>query len=259
MTTKNNEDIVGNSLDSVKEIVDEIIIIDDYSSDKTRKIAKNFRAKIYLRHLDSLSQQKKWGIKKAKNKWVLLLDSDEVLSVKLKNEIKKIFEKKKINFSAFFIPYQNHFLGKPVTHGGENYQMIRLFKKKDAFIKNLLLHEKVEIKKGKLGRLVNRINHYSYRSLWQMFKKFTWYGVLEAKQKYQNNEKSSLKKIFLYPVHMFYARFIEDKGYKDGFWRIPLDLGFAYMEFMTYFLLAIMGKINKVYKFVKKNKDDEKS
>ena len=249
MITKNVEDIIEKSLNSVVDIVDEIAIADDYSTDKTRTIAKKLGAKIYLRHLDSLSKQKKWVIKKTKNKWVLLLDSDEVLSVGLREEIKKIFSSKKINFSAFFIPYQNHFLGKPIKYGGENYQMIRLFRKDKIKIKNLLIHEKVEIKEGRVGKLHNKIYQYSYRSLWQMFKKFTWYALLEAKQKYKNKEKSSLKKIFLYPLHMFYARFIEDKGYKDGFWRIPLDLGFAYMEFLTYFLLGVKN----IIKFLKQD------
>ena len=72
-----------------------------------------------------------------------------------------------------------------------------------------------------------------------MYKKFTAYAFWEAKDKFKSGERSSLKKLILYPVHMFWARFIKDKGYKDGYFRIPLDLGFAYMEFLTYASLAI--------------------
>jgi hypothetical protein len=45
---------------------------------------------------------------------------------------------------------------------------------------------------------------------------------------------------------MFWARFIKDKGYKDGFFRIPLDLGFAYMEFLTYVLMLFPLKTKKL-------------
>lgn len=255
MITKDVDDIIEKSLNSVVNIVNEIVIVDDYSTDKTRSIAEKFKAKIYLRHLDSLSKQKKWAIKKTKNQWVLLLDSDEILSEGLREEIKKIFRRKIMNVSAFFIPYQNHFLGKPIKYGGENYQMIRLFRKDKIKIKDLLIHEKVEIKEGIVGKLNNKIYHYSYRSLWQMFKKFTWYGILEAKQRYKNKETSSFKKIFFYSLHMFYARFIEDKDYRDGLWRIPLDLGFAYMEFLTYFLLGVKNFFNNCYKFYKKKQN----
>ena len=70
-----------------------------------------------------------------------------------------------------------------------------------------------------------------------MYKKFTNYALLEATQKYLDQEESSLKKVTLYPLHMFWARFIKDKGYKDGLARITLDIGFGYMEFLTYLAL----------------------
>ncbi len=116
-----------------------------------------------------------------------------------------------------------------------------LFKNKSAFVKKTLVHYYYQIKKGKVGQLKNKILHYSYLSIFQTYIKFTDYGIRMAKKKHLSGEKSSFKKIFLYPIHMFYARFIKDKGYKDGIFRIPLDIGFAYMEFLTYFLLVIMS------------------
>ena len=78
-----------------------------------------------------------------------------------------------------------------------------------------------------------------------MFRKFTDYGIRMAKEKHLSGDKSSLKKIFIYPIHMFWARFIEDKGHEDGLFRIPLDLGFAYMEFVTYLILFILNIKNQ--------------
>jgi hypothetical protein len=81
-----------------------------------------------------------------------------------------------------------------------------------------------------------------------MFSKFTDYGIRMGKEKFLNGEKSSFKKIFIYPAHMFWARFIKDKGFEDGFFRIPLDILFAYMEFMTYITLFILNIKNKKLK-----------
>jgi len=103
----------------------------------------------------------------------------------------------------------------------------------------VLVHERITIKKKRTGKLKGKIHHHSYRSISQIYKKFTRYAFWEAIQKRQAGERPSFKKIFLYPLHMFWARFFKDKGYKDGLFRIPLDLGFAYMEFLTYFLLLI--------------------
>ena len=74
-----------------------------------------------------------------------------------------------------------------------------------------------------------------------MYCKFTRYALNDAKQKSIKGEKTSLKKIIMYPMHMFWSRFIEDKGYKDGLFRIPLDLGFAYMEFVTYLFIPFFN------------------
>ncbi len=239
MITKNAEELLEPCLKSVEGLVYETIIIDNYSNDKTREIAKKFGAKVYLHEENDLGKQKAYGLKKVTGDWVLNLDSDEIVSPRLKDEIKRLknYELRITNYSGFCIFYQNHFLGRPVDYGGENYKMLRLFKRNAVEIESTLVHEHFIIKKGKIGFLKHKILHYSYRTLFQTFKKFSDYSIREARQKNINEEKSSLEKIFLYPIHMFWARFIKDKGYKDGIIRIPLDLGFAYMEFLTYILL----------------------
>ncbi len=243
MITKNAEQLLEKSLQSCDEMVDEIVIVDNYSKDRTREIGKKYGAKIYLNEESDLGKQRLYGLKKVTGDWVLVLDSDEIISDQLRSEIKlKVKSSKlKIKYEAFYIPFQNHFLGRRVNYGGENYQKLWLFRKDTVVIGSALVHERFELKKGKIGKLKHKIYHYSYRSLSQTYRKFTDYAFREAKQKIQNGEKTSLKKIFFYPIHMFWARFIKDKGYKDGFFRIPLDLGFAYMELLTYLLLWLYG------------------
>ncbi len=173
---------------------------------------------------------------------MLVLDSDEIISDQLRSEInfKGQNSKFKIQYYAYNIPFQTHFLGKPLRHGGEDYKKLVLFRKDSVIIKPALLHEKFEMKNGRSGVLVNPIYHYSYRSIRQLFLKFTGYAFRYARQKRKEGERTSLRKIFINPPHMFWARFVEDKGYKDGLFRIPLDLGFAYMEFLTYFSIIFI-------------------
>lgn len=235
---KNEEKNINNLLKSVEDIADEIVVIDNLSTDKTVEIAKKYKAKIYYYAGRNEAKQKEFGLNKVTRNWVLMLDGDEVVTDKLKKEIKQILKSKK-SFTGYLIPYQNHFLGKPIKRGGENYKMLRLFKKDSITIVPISAHAKFILKKGKQGICKYKILHYSYQSIPQTFRKFTDYAEREARIKYRNGEKVSLKKIFLYPLHMFWARFIKDKGYKDGFFRILLDVGFAYMEFLTYVLLLI--------------------
>ncbi len=239
--TKNAGETFEKTLDSVGDLADEIVVIDDYSSDNTVEIACNAKADVYFNHEPNLGKQKQYGLEKTTGDWVLLLDADEQLSAGLKKEIVTLL-KLGSEYDGFIIPYQNHFLGRPLKYGGENYKMLRLFRRSAGIISEALVHEHVSVHKGKIGELKHNINHYSYRSLWQMFTKFSHYAYHEALQKAARNEHSSLKKLTMYPAHMFYARFIKDKGYKDGLYRIPLDLGFAYMEFLTYAFLLFVKK-----------------
>ena len=240
--TKNSSDILDGCLKSVSGLKSDVVLVDDYSTDKTVTIAKKHKVKVIKHHEANFGKQKAFALNQAKGEWILSLDSDERLTKPLVNEILFTIKREESDVTAYRIPYQNHFLGKKINYGGEDYKMIRLFKKEASEYKDSLVHEKIEIKKGQIGVLKNKINHYSYRSIGQMFNKFTDYAKRDVQTKINNREKSSLKKIILYPLHMFWARFFKDKGYKDGLFRIPLDLGFAYMEFLTYFLLLFKRK-----------------
>ncbi|MBI5127738.1 glycosyltransferase family 2 protein [Candidatus Roizmanbacteria bacterium] len=249
--TKNNEETIGGTLQSVMDF-DEIVVVDSNSSDKTINIIQkskvksqkyNSKVKIYQKEFEDIGRQRAYGLKNVTEEWVLILDSDEIVSQKLKEEMLKRIHDDKNRFSAYEIPFQNYFLGRQLNYGGENYKMVRLFKKNAIEIKPSMVHNKMIVKSGKIGKLKSKIHHHSYRSIVQFYRKFTDYAIRTAQVKLEAGEKSSLKKIFLYPPHMFWARFIKDQGYKDGMFRIPLDFGFAYMEFLTYFLLFIYNQL----------------
>ncbi len=248
MITKNAAETLEKSLASIKKIADEIIIVDSKSTDRTVEIAKNYLAKVFVKEFTDIGKQRLYGLSKATGKWVLILDCDEIVSERLMNEIKSKIDNTRIKINGYYIPYQNFFLDKPLQYGGEDYKMLRLFRRVKLNIKPSLVHNKIEVKDEKTGYLKGKIFHHSYRSFFQMFSKFTDYGIRMGKEKFLTGEKSSFKKIFIYPAHMFWARFIKDKGFEDGFFRIPLDLLFAYMEFMTYITLFILNIKNKKLK-----------
>ena len=239
MIGQNVSSVLSKSLESVRFMSDDIIYVDDYSIDNSVKIAKKYKCRVYLHESrKDLGKQREWALRKARNEWILLLDADERVSEELARGIISLLHSIRPEYIAFRIRFINHFLGKPLYYGGEQYKMIRLFRKSKSKYNSGLVHEKMTFGDGKIGYLNEPILHYSYRSLWQMYCKFTDYAIREAEQKARAGEKSSLKKIFMYPVHMVWARFVKDEGYKDGLFRLPLDIGFGYMEFLTYLILA---------------------
>ncbi|MFS8159981.1 MAG: glycosyltransferase family 2 protein, partial [Candidatus Roizmanbacteria bacterium] len=218
--TKNAGDVLEDCLLSIKDLASEVIMVDDGSVDQTIKIAEKYGASIFSHHERDLGKQKAWALSKSTKPWVLSLDADERASETMAQEVKESLEEDNNKYSGYIIPFQNHFLGRSLLYGGENYKMMRLFRRDSVLIENALVHEGFRLRNGEVGSLKNPILHFSYRSLTQMYKKFTDYAIREAQQKRKCGEKSSLKKIFLYPLHMIWARFIKDKGYKDGLFRL---------------------------------------
>lgn len=233
MITHNADELLKRVLESVVAIANEIVIVDDGSTDQTLQIASDYKATILTFKDPSLGKRKTFGIDHATSEWILVLDSDEIVSKPLAREITTVIAKR-LATDVYYIPYKNHFLGKPLRYGGERYAMPRLFKKKKAKMRDSLVHEQIMFDVGRSRCLSGAILHYSYRSLPQMYRKFTDYALREARQKKRAGERTGLKKIFMYPPHMVWARFIKDRGYKDGFFRLPLDIGFGYMELVTY-------------------------
>ena len=241
MISKNAEKTIEQSLNSIRNLASEIVLVDGGSTDKTINIAKKFSAKIFYYLGQDWGRQCQIGLERTTGDWILVLDSDEIVTKELAKEIVSLLNCSIVKEVGYKIPFQNHYFGRPLKYGGEDYKKMVLFKNNSAFVEKTLVHYFYQLKKGKAGLLKNKILHYSYFSFFKIYKKFTDYGIRMAKKKYLVGEKSSFKKIFFYPVHMFWARFIKDKGYKDGLFRIPLDIGFAYMEFLTYFFLLFLS------------------
>ncbi|MCL4364413.1 glycosyltransferase family 2 protein [Patescibacteria group bacterium] len=179
LITKNNQDTIVEVMSALKGF-GEVIVVDGNSADKTVETIKKIipKAKVFQKDFgQNIGLQRKYGLKYATGDWVLLLDSDEVVSGELAKEIKSVINNKKSNNSAFEIPYQNYFLGRPVNYGGEDYKMVRLFKKDCLEIRPSILHNQLVVKKGQVGKLTGKIVHRSYRSLGQVYSKFSDYSV----------------------------------------------------------------------------------
>ena len=240
--TKNAAGVLRKTLESIDGLVNEIIVIDDYSTDATRTIAKSYGARIFTRRGVDIGMQREYGILRATGEYILLLDADEVVSPRLAQEIKMILASKHTIAQSYKTPFINHLWGKPLRHGGETYTKICIFKRGSAHISSAFAHQQVITDTKQMGELHHPILHYSYTSLVHIFRKFTDYALRMAVQKKQQGERSSLQKIIRYPIHMFWARFVRDKGYQDGVIRIPLDIAFAYMELMMYIYLFIIQR-----------------
>lgn len=224
--------------------VDEVIIINNNSTDRTKSIALDYTSKIFDNSDTNLGRLKNFAIEKASGDWIFVLDVDEYVSEELKNEIESVLIDKS-QFDAYSISYQNHLLGHQLKSKAQQYEKVRLFRKGKGFVANDPVHEEMIIK-GKTGKLNGKIYHYSFRSMPQIISKFTQYAKTEAPLLSNKGIKTHISHLIKYPLHMFWTIFVEDQGYKDGVYGFLLALCFAYYEFARYFFLFIYSIRRKI-------------
>lgn len=239
--TKNNEDKISDAIHSLKNLVEEIIVVDTGSTDNTIKIATSFGAKIIKISGGGYSEWRNKGAEASNGDWILYLDSDERLTSELSHEILQISKGSLHN--VFAIPRENIILGKIMKHGGEwpDYQ-IRLFSKPSKFIWKGDLHE-TPVFKGTLGHLINPMIHLKHDNVSDMVTKTNKWSTLEAKLLFDAKHPPVVWWRFIrIMLSEAYLRLIVKKGFMDGAEGIIYSLYQSWSKFLTYAKLAEMQK-----------------
>lgn len=242
--TYNEEQNLAKSLESVKDIADEIIIVDGSSKDKTVEIAKNFGAKVKITtNKQNFHINKQMAIDMATRDWVLQMDADELVSKELKEEIKEILKNENDEFNGFWIPRKNWFLGRFLMKGGQypDYT-IRFYKKGKGRLPQKDVHEQAVVE-GKVGYLKNALLHYPYKNLSHYLTKWNFYNNFYANQIREEQEtKNIFQKIFyafmyllIRPAHWGFTTFLRHKGFMDG-WQGFLFSFFSALRFPVSYL-----------------------
>ncbi|HEY4876449.1 MAG TPA: glycosyltransferase family 2 protein [Puia sp.] len=230
--TKNAEGLLADCIDSLS-FCDEIIVIDDYSTDRTPELAKHLGAVVYPYTSESFAKKRNLGLSKAKGKWILYLDVDERVTPDLANAIKLVLERKKDIFSAYRLRRKNFYLGNnewPTTE-----KLERLFKRSKLEEWYGDLHESPRVN-GDIGEIDEGfINHYTHRDLASMLNKTIQWSKIEAELRFNaNHPQMSWWRFFRVIVTAFYDSYIKQKGYKVGTTGLIESMFQAYSMFITY-------------------------
>jgi glycosyltransferase involved in cell wall biosynthesis len=178
--TFNVEDLIAQAIESVLW-ADEIFVVDSFSTDKTVEIAKSYGARVVQHEYVYSAKQKNWAIPQAKNDWILLLDSDEVVTDELRKTTEQLLASEEIEkYDGFGIARKHFFLGKFLRWGGR-YPLynIRLFRKTCRY-EDRNVHAHIILDKERMKKIDGDILHYSDRSLEQFFEKFNRYSTWHA-------------------------------------------------------------------------------
>lgn len=200
---------------SLVDVVDEIVVIDSFSTDNTVALAKSLGAVVFQEKWQGYSATKNFGHQKANSDYVLSIDADEALSDKLKSSI--LNWKSKGLSGVYRMNRINNYCGKWIKHcGWYPDSKIRVFPRKTCFWEGMV-HEKLVCNpEQKETFLKGDLLHYSHFSSLEHRQKSDKYALLKAEEMHQNGKKSSIIKPFASAVFRFFSMYILKLGFLDG-------------------------------------------
>lgn len=211
--TKNSRETLEKTLDSIQDFP-EIILLDTGSTDSTVKIAEGYpNCKIFHSPFTTFGKLRNLAASYATNDWILVLDSDEVLSKELSDEIKALTLQDPYVYS---LPFINFYHGKKIKGCGWYPEAhVRLYNKRFAHFDDALVHEGLVLKDLETISLKHPIYHTSYRSIDDFLRKMQLYSSLFAKQN-RDKKSSSLTKAIFHGVGAFLKSYLLKRGIFDG-------------------------------------------
>lgn len=229
--TKNSELTLENTLKSLT-FCDEIVIIDDYSKDKTLQIASKYKTKVYQHQLkDNFANQRNFGLSKAIYEWVFFLDSDEVVPQNLAKEITKRL-KGDVQENGFYVKRYDVLWGKVLKHGEiGSLRLLRLGKKATGEWKGSV-HEVWELK-GNTSELTTALLHYPHQTISEFLKEINAYTSIRAAELYKYRVKVSVWEIIFYPSGKFMLNYIVRLGFLDGVQGLIFALTMSFHSFLV--------------------------
>lgn len=230
--TLNEEANIERCLESVSW-VDEMIVVDSGSCDRTAEIAGSCGAKVFTREFDGFSRQKGFALEKATQDWVLNIDADEALSVELRQEIRNVIVAGG-DICGWWMPRLTTYLGRPIKScGWYPDRQLRLFRREKARYPERLVHERVEVE-GPCANLKGDLLHASYSSFMQHIEKQKSYAFAMAEQMRSEGRISGPVKMAISPALSFFKKYIVERGFTDGPEGFLISSVHAYYVFMKY-------------------------
>lgn len=217
----NEEENLARCLNSIKDLAEEIVVVDGGSQDKTVEIAQKFKAKIITTNNPPIFHiNKQIALEACQGEWILQLDADEEVTKELAQEIKDIIGQER-SAAGFFLKRRNYFLGTWLKKGGQYPDpVIRLIKNGKGKFPCVSVHEQIEVG-GEVGWLQNDLLHYAVLNFSKYLINSNRYTTLTAREyaekKITISHFNIINYLFWQPFITFCNLYFRHKGFTDGF------------------------------------------
>jgi glycosyltransferase involved in cell wall biosynthesis len=214
--TFNEERNIERCIRSLDGVVEEVIVLDSFSKDRTVELIEVLGAKVIQREWKGYSNAKNFANDQCTGEYILSIDADEALSEELKMSILDIKSQDKKGVWSF--NRLTNYCGKWIYHGGWYPDIkIRLFPKAIAKWAGEFVHEELTFSDNVEVELLNgHLDHYSYYSHEDHRERADKYSSLTAQKHFAAGKKANLVKPYLSGIMRFISMFIVKKGFMDG-------------------------------------------
>jgi glycosyltransferase involved in cell wall biosynthesis len=243
---KNEEDIIADTLKSLRGLTDDIIVYDNGSMDNTINQVKQFDVQLHEGTWEGFGKTKMKAIALAKYAWILSLDADEAIDDELKrsllalqlNNDKEVYE----------LRFKNFIGNKYLKHGEWGVDKhIRLFNRKTAKWNDAPVHEQLIIPgEAVIKKLNGHVLHHTVKSIKAYKEKMKHYAILNAQKYFQQGKGSSWLKRNLAPAFSFFSHYILRLGFLDGREGYTSAKITAHYTFLKYAKLKELRKLSAV-------------
>lgn len=219
--TKNEEQDLPGFLESFSKIADEIVIIDDGSTDRTEEIAKAAGPDIFFissprKATEGFCDQRQKGVDAARGEWLLQVDCDMRLTPELAIEVLSGIKDEKA--VAYRFRLQQYFMNKRVRYGGFQYWNQHWLSRRNATSWSQKVHERIHVNPayGSIKQLESRMIHLNDENFSERLRKNHQYSKLEAVRFIEEGERIHLCKFFVTPIWRAFRSYVLMFGFRDG-------------------------------------------
>jgi glycosyltransferase involved in cell wall biosynthesis len=241
--TFNEEENIGRCLDSLKEVADEIVVVDSFSTDKTREICIKKGARCIQNPFEGHIEQKNYAMSQASHNRILSLDGDEALSEVLKTSILRA--KHNWDYDGYYFSRLTNYCGKWIRFcGWYPDKKLRLWDRRKGSWGGVNPHDKVMMdKNSNIGDLPGDLLHYSYHTIRQHLSQINNFSDIAAQAAYKSGRKSNLAlDILLNPMFTFTKKYFIELGMLEGYYGFVISVNSAFGKFLKYIKLRELNR-----------------
>ncbi len=233
--TFNEEENIGKCIDSVREVADEIVVVDSFSTDRTIEIAKAKGARIIQHKFEGHIQQKNFAKEQARHDWVLSIDADETLSEELKQSI--VEAKQSFDAYGYAMNRLNFYCSKPIkTCGWYPDKKLRLWNRTKGAWTGINPHDKFELSKGAvIKNLTGDVLHNTYPTHQSFLAQREKFATISAQHLKSKNVFVLLLKLIFSPPFKFIRTYFLLRGFTEGAVGFTICFHLSREVFLKYF------------------------